>query len=188
MCDPATATLVITAAATTMQLQAQEAQVEYQNKQNAAQYRNAMLARASNLNQTNMEMVQEREGAMQKLEQNNLRADASKATATVAAGENGVSGLSVGALLDDLASTQGRYNSSVAMNYDRSMSALESQRINVNTNAANVISSLKTPASPDYAGAALRIAGAYNNYSSNGGGAKIGGNRVTASYYDNPEF
>lgn len=164
MCDPATASLVITAAATATSLYAQNQQVEYQNQQNQRQYDNAITARNANINQTNLEMVQERENAMQKLEQNNLKAGAARATGLTAAGENGVGGLSVGALLDDLSMSQNRYNTSVTTNYDRSMSAIESQRQNASINAANVISGLKTPAMPDYATAGLRIGNAAVDY------------------------
>lgn len=171
MCDPVTGTVTIastmawtTAAATAINLNAQQQQVRYQTQQNERQYDNAIQARNANVNQTNLEMVQEREKAMQSLEQNNLRADAAKATATTSAGENGVSGLSVGALLDDLSMSQSRYNTSVETNYDRSMVATENQRQNANISAGNVIAGLRTPAMPDYAGAALRIGNAYSDY------------------------
>ena len=165
MCDPTTAALVITAATAAISVDAQQQQVKYQNAQNDQQYKNAVAARDANVNQTNLEMVQERENAMQKLEQNNLKADSAKATASTAAGENGVSGLSVGALLDDLAMNQNRYNTAVTTNYDRSMVAIENQRQNANTSAANVIAGMKSPGMPDYATAGLRITNAYMDYS-----------------------
>lgn len=165
MCmEPTTAALVITSAMSALSLNAQQQQVKYQNAQNEQQYKNAIAARDANINQTNLEMVQERENAMQKLEQNNLRADAAKSTASTAAGENGVSGLSVGALLDDLAMNQSRYNTSVETNYDRSMVAIENQRQNANTSAANIIAGMKSPGMPDYATAGLRIGNAYVDY------------------------
>jgi hypothetical protein len=154
MCDLMTGAII---ASTVLSVNAQQQQVSYQNKQNARQYANAIAARDANVNQTNLEMVQERENAMQKLEQNDLRADAARATALTSSGESGVSGLSVGALLDDLAMTQNRYDSSVTTNYDRGMIAMENQRQNANISAANVIAGLKSPMSPDYAGAGLRI-------------------------------
>jgi hypothetical protein len=188
MCNPAVATLAITAAATAASLYSQGQQVKYQNQANQRQAENAIAARDANVNQTNLEMVQEREKAMQNLEQNNLKADAAKATAITSAGESGISGLSVGSLLDELSMNQSRYNNSVVTNYDRTEVALENQRQNANISAGNVIAGLRTPNAPDYAGAALRIAGAYGNYANSGGSAKIGPNKVSASYYTNPEF
>lgn len=158
MCmEPTTAALVITAVTSAISIDAQQKQARYQTAQNEQQYKNAIAARDANVNQTNLEMVQEREGAMQKLEQNNLRADAAKSTALTAAGESGISGLSVDSLLDDLAMNQNRYNTSVTTNYDRSIGAIENQRQNASINAANVIAGMRTPNMPDYATAGLRI-------------------------------
>lgn len=154
----------MSAVATALSINSQQQQVKYQNKVNERQYENAIAARDANVNQTNLEMVQEREGAMQKLEQNNLRADSAMSTASTAAGENGISGLSVGSLLDELSMTKTRYNSSVETNYDRSIGAIENQRQNANINAANVIAGIRSPAMPDYASAALRIGSAYADY------------------------
>jgi hypothetical protein len=177
MCDPATATLVITAATAAFSVNAQQQNVKYQNQVNDRQAENAVIARDANVNQTNLAMVQEREKSMQSLEQNNLKAEAAQATALASAGENGVSGLSVGALLDDLAMSQNRYNSSVVTNYDRSEVALENQRQNANISAGNVIAGLRTPAMPDYAGAGLRIAQAGVDYWK----AQPKGPKITAS-------
>jgi hypothetical protein len=164
MCEATTAALVITAVTSALSINSQQQQVRYANRQNEQQYKNAIAARDANVNQTNLEMVQEREGAMQKLEQNDLKADAARATAVTSAGENGVSGLSVGALLDDLSMTQNRYDTAVTTNYDRSMVAIENQRQNANINAANVIAGMKSPGAPDYATAGLRIGNAYADY------------------------
>lgn len=154
MCDPMT---IATVAATAISINAQNQNVKYQNQQNQRQYENTLKAMAENVNQTNREHMQEREGAMQKLEQNNLNARAAEATATTAAGENGVSGLSVGALLDDITAKQGRFNDSITTNYQNAEMALENQRTNIGINAANTINSLKTPMAVDYASAGLRI-------------------------------
>jgi hypothetical protein len=135
-----------------------------QEKMNQRQYENIMQARAANINQTNLMQQQEREGSMQKLEENNLRARAAQSRAAVSAGEAGISGLSVDSLLADLGTQQNRFNTSVGTNYDRSSQAIAIQRDNVNINAASQINQLKTPAAPDYLGAALRIGQAYQSY------------------------
>lgn len=163
MCEPTTL-MALTVASSAAQVIAQQQAADAQTAANQRQYQNAMQARAANLNQTNLEMTQEREAAMQRLEENNLKAREATSTARVAAGESGVSGLSVGALLSDLGNKQNRYNTSVSTNYDRSMGAIENQRQNINANASSVINGLKTPAAPDYFGAALRIGNAVYDY------------------------
>lgn len=159
-----TALLIATIASTAATLQAQRQAAKAQEQANQRQYQNTMQARAANINQTNLMQQQEREGSMQKLEENNLAARAAQSTANVSAGESGISGLSVDALMADLGTKQNRFNSSVETNYDRSAEALAIQRENVNINAASQINQLKTPAAPDYAGAALRIGTAAYDY------------------------
>ncbi len=136
---------------------AQQQAADAQAQANQRQYDNIMQARAANLNQTNLMQQQEREAAMQRIEENNLKGTAARATARVSAGEAGVSGLSVDALLADIGTRQERFNTSVGTNYDRASQAIAIQRENVDTNAASQINQLKTPAMPDYFGAALRI-------------------------------
>lgn len=171
MCDPVTGTVTIastmmwaTAAATVVSVQSQQQQVKVQEETNQKQYDASMKAMAANVNQTNLEHMQQREGGIQKLEENNLNARSADATAQVAAGENGVSGLSVDALLSDLSGKSGRYTSSVVTNYDNAEMALNNQRENIGIQAANSINGLKTPMAPDYAGAALRIGQSYYDY------------------------
>ena len=142
------------------QMQAQSAQEEA----NQRQYENTMKARAANINQTNLMQQQEREAAMQKLDENNMAARAARSTATTSAGDNGISGVSVDALISDLGSKQKRFNSSVSTNYDLASQGIAIQRENVDINAASQINSLKTPAMPDYFGAALRIGKSVYDY------------------------
>lgn len=164
MCEPTTlAALQI--AATIAAIRGQQQAVEYQNQTNQRQYEATMQARAANINQTNLMQQQEREGAMQKLEENNLKANAALSTAKVASGEAGVSGLSVNSLLADLGTKQNRFNSSIETNYDRTTEAINIQRQNVGINAQSQTAQLKAPAMPDYFGAALRIGNALNGIS-----------------------
>lgn len=165
MCEPTTILAIASVASTVGSLSAQSAAADAQAATNQRQYENTMRAYRENVNQTNLMQQQEREGSMQKLEANNLAARAAQSTATVAAGENGISGLSVDALLGDLSMKQNRFNSSVTTNFDRAQSAIQAQRENVYANAASAINGLQTPAAPDYLGAGLKIAGAYNDYS-----------------------
>ena len=156
MCEPLTILTIASAAAGAV---AQNQQAKYQTKQNERQYQNTVVTANANQAQVNLEQSQQRDASMQKLDENNMAARAAKSTATVSAGENGISGLSVDALLADIGTKQQRYNSSVVTNYDSTTSALDNQRQNITSNANSQINSLKTPAMPDYMGAALRIGG-----------------------------
>lgn len=157
MCVPIAALQIASAVASTVgQMQAADAQ----EQANQRQYENTIRSYNANINQTNLMAAQEREGAMMKLEENNIKARAAQATGAVAAGESGVSGLSVDALLGDLSNRQNRYNTSVMTNLDRSNSAIQNQRDNVHADASSVINGLKTPQAPDYLGAGLKIYGA----------------------------
>ena len=157
-------TAAMTAASAAGTIFSQKQAADAQTAANQRQYENTMAARSANLNQTNLMQQQEREAAMQKLEQNNMAADAARSTASVAAGENGISGLSVDALMADLGSKQNRFGSAVETNYDNATMAIANQRDNVGFNANSQINSLKTPAMPDYFSAGLRIGNAAVDY------------------------
>ena len=165
MCEPTTILAIASVASTVASVSAQQEAASQQEQANQRQYENSMRAMAANVNQTNAEHMQQREGSIQKLEENNMSARAAKATATTAAGESGISGLSVDALLSDLSGKQGRYTNSVTTNYENAEMAINNQRENIGINAASQINSLKTPQAPDYVGAALRIGNtAYDYY------------------------
>ena len=163
MCEPTTL-MALSIASSVAGVYGQQQAANAQEAMNQRQYDNIMQARAANINQTNLMQEQERESAMQRQEQNNLRARAAQSTATVSAGESGISGLSVDALLADLGTQQNRFNTSVDTNFDRTTQAIAIQRDNASINAASQINQLKTPQAPDYLGAALRIGQAVDTY------------------------
>lgn len=142
--------------------QAQAARV--QSAMNQRQAQNAIRAANANYAQVNLEGLQQAEATQQKLSQNNLAATAAASTARTEAGERGVSGLSVDALLAEIGSNQNRYETSVRTNYDRATGALDNQRENIYASAQSTINGLKAPPMPDYLGAGLRIGGAINEY------------------------
>lgn len=154
MCDPMSALAITSTAAS---LFAQQKAADAQGAANERQAANTMEAYRQNVAQSNLQQVQQQAQASQKLEQNNRAAAAAMARASVAAGENGVSGLSVDALLGDLATERDRYNDSVDTNYQSASGAIQSQRENLRANAQSQINALKTPVAPDYIGAGLRI-------------------------------
>lgn len=163
MCDPVSMA-VLTVASTVASVSAQQQAADAQAETNQRQYDNTMRAYRENVNQTNLMQQQEREGSLQRVEDNNMKARAAASTAAVASGESGVSGLSVDALMGDISFDQNRYNSSVQTNFDRAQGAISNQRENVYANAASAINGLQTPAAPDYLGAGLKIAKAGYDY------------------------
>ena len=163
MCN-ATAMLVLNVASTVAGVYGQQQQAKAQKAYNDQQAKNTMEAYKANLEQTNLMQSQEHAAATQKVNENNRAAEAAKATALVSAGESGISGLSVDALLANLSGEQARYNESVNQNYQNASMAIDNQRTNAQVNAASQINSLKTPQSPDYLGAALRIGQAAYDY------------------------
>ena len=156
--------LALSVASTVAGVYGQQQQAKAQQAYNDQQAKNAMEAYKANLAQTNLMQSQEHAAATQKVNENNRAAEAAKAKALVSAGESGISGLSVDALLANLSGEQARYNESVNQNYENASMAIDNQRTNAQVNAASQINSLKTPQSPDYLGAALRIGTAVYDY------------------------
>lgn len=164
MCDPVTATLVITAASAASSVYAQDQTAKAQNKANQQTYNSQMQAYNTNIANANLMKTQEADNLSAQKIENNAKVRRDTAKATVAAGESGVSGLSVGALLADLAGSGGRANANAEVNYLRRDAAIEQDRQNAWAGTANAVNALKTPQSPDYIGAGLKIAQAGVDY------------------------
>ena len=183
MCDPVTltaTTLALTAASTAATVYSQQQAADAQAETNQRQYENQMTAYRANILQSNTDLAnlnrlkqQEAEDASAKKISANAEARRDTARATVSAGESGISGLSVDALLAELGGKAGTANTNIETNYLRRDYALEQDRSNIYTTKTNnwaqtasAINSLKTPTQPDYIGAGLRIAGAGVQYQS----------------------
>jgi hypothetical protein len=164
MCEPTSIALAIAAVGTAASLATQDANVSAQNKTNEKLRENALKARNENLSQIELQKQQATTQAGQKTFENNQQAQRALATTTVAAGERGVSGLSVDSLMAEIDGNRGRYNTSVEANLKDNVVGFNLQRDNVQTGATNTVSSLKTPQAADYLGSALRIGGAYMDY------------------------
>lgn len=167
MCEPATltaATLAITAAATAATVYSQQQQANAQKQVNQRQSSNIYEATAANQNQVNVQEQQSREQAIQKKTENDMIARSAISRSATAAGESGISGLSVGYLLADLAGKRDRFDSSVDSNYNYAYQNSENQRANISFDATSAINGLKAPVMPDYIGAGLRITQAGVDY------------------------
>lgn len=159
-----TAALLIAAAGSAATLYQQEQNVKAEEKYNKQQSKNALEAMNENIAQIGVAQQQAGKQAAEKKYENNLAAQRANATAQVSAGEAGVAGLSVDALLSEIDADRSRYNDSITANLADTNMELNSQRANAGIGARSQINSLKTPKVPDYAGAALRIGGALNDY------------------------
>lgn len=170
MCEPVSATtlayssLAIATASAAASVYAQQQQADAQRQVNERQSQNIYAANAANQNQVNVQEQQSREQAIQKKTENGMIARSSIARSQTAAGESGVSGLSVGYLLADLAGKRDKFDSSVDTNYNYAYQNSENQRANVAFDATSAINGLKAPVMPDYIGAGLRIAQAGVDY------------------------
>ena len=161
MCEPATAMMIFTGvqaiSGVMSQQQAADSQVASNNRQAAA----LLVSRTQNANQINLEGQQATDAAGQKVNANNIAMREAQAS-VIARG--GPSGLSVDALLGDIARKGATYDQSVNANLDRTNLTLQNQLENLNTQTTSGFNSLKTPAPVDYLGAGLKIAGAYSGY------------------------
>lgn len=153
--------MALSAASSAAGLLGQQNAASYQAKMNQQQAQNLMLSRAQNANQIGLERQQATDQAGQKINQNNIMQRQAQSTAIAAAGPGG---MSVDALIADMGRKGATYNQSVTENLDRTNLALDNQLQNVNTQTTNGFNQMKTPATPDYLGTALKIGNDYQKY------------------------
>jgi hypothetical protein len=190
--------LVITIAATAWQLYQQSQQTAQQNKyqQRLAENRDKQIEDNYELSvasanqqyrQLQNRQQQESEAASQKEIQASREGAQARSTARLAAGEAGVSGLSVNALLQDFMGQEARYRDAVKTNAGYANDQLREEMKGVEAQASGRIASItpyiKQPVDrPNYIGGALRVGGAaldaYTRYSS---GLSSGGDSGTSS-------
>lgn len=115
---------------------------------------------------TRMEM-QERAAATQKINQAQLDSARTEATARVAAGAGGVSGLSVDALLGDIFGNEAAIRDSVNQNLENTGAQLQSERRSLTRGYENTINTRPQVQKPSFLGAALEagtsVMGAYKD-------------------------
>ena len=183
MCDVVTPAMMmyIAMASTAASVVSQQQAASAQEDTNAQNTNNLKLAAGNNANQINLARVQATDAAGQKINANNQDLRQAQATSIARAGP---SGLSVDALLADMGRKGATYNESVNANLDRTNLQLDSQLANVNSSTASAINSQKTPAMPDYLGAALKIGSAYvGSGAYQGGGSSPSHGAVLDSFY-----
>lgn len=163
MCTIPLATLAISAVSTVAETVGQQRQAEAaaaaQNAYNRQQERNALIARNANLANLEVERNFAAQDVRAEVTQNTLAARRAMSTARVSAGEAGVAGLSVDALLRDLAGQAGYDNTTAYENYLRHDRDINARRENYQISYESGLNSIRQPQiqGADYLGAALRI-------------------------------
>lgn len=148
------------AAQAVMGFSAQQQQADQQNAYYAA---NADAARRAAIAQYANEqnaIIQKRNAADQDVLETRIQALQARGTAYNAAGESGVTGLSVNALIDDYYGREGRRVDSIDQNYQMDRDYLRAQMDSTQATAESRINSVQRAQPPSFADAAIRIAGA----------------------------
>lgn len=135
------------------------------NEQHAASIREAQRLNYDQLASMN---EQSRASAEQQIMENDKEALQMTERARAAAGEAGVSGLSVDALLRDMYGKQARFTDSVNVNLENQQQQIDFERRNVTVSAQSQLNSIAPVERPNYIGAALKtgdgIFGAYKDH------------------------
>ncbi|QIO59223.1 virion core protein, T7 gp14 family [Rhizobium leguminosarum] len=169
MCDPLSMLgFTVGALQQGLSYQAEKSAAEDQNRlyrENAAR---ANQTARDQMFQTQQRMLQEQEkGAAEKMDTVREAREA-KATATVAAGEAGVSGLSVDALLAEFDGRAAAANDRTDQNTEWTLSQLNNEMKGIRANAEDRINSVQRAAAPSFFNTGLKIAGvgldSYNDF------------------------
>lgn len=163
MCEPvslAIASFAVSAASTVSGYMAQSQAADQQNALYEANRKNAIAAHEDTNRALTNRQSQEMDAAA--AEKFDVALDAKKARATnvVAAGEAGVSGLSVEALLREFSGREARYVDRVDENLDMSMAQLQDEKRASGFRTVDRINSVQRAVKPSFLDAGLKIAGA----------------------------
>lgn len=161
MCDVLAAVgFALSAASQIVSYQGQVAAAEQQNQYYVENAQRANESAKQQYAQTQQRMLQEQDSAA--LDKQDARREglAAQATAQVAAGESGVAGLSVDALLREFTSRTSNYTDRVDQQTEWSMLQLNNEMKGIKANAEDRINSVQRAAKPSFIDAGLRIASA----------------------------
>lgn len=168
MCEPTTLALAglgISAVSTGVsfvgQQQAANAQQDYNDYLEEQTRLNAEAAYNDTVRQENAALVETRAAQSQELQEAGIEAAKARATARVAAGEAGVAGLSVDALINDFYRSEARYRDAVRQQGEFDTRARDERLRAADSQRQSRINSARRPdpQRPSFLGAALRIGG-----------------------------
>lgn len=171
MSDPFTMFLIqagTAAASGAVSLASAAGNASAQSDANEIAKQNSIEARDANYDQLHLMAQQSQASAEQQIFENDTEALQATERAKVSAGESGVTGLSVDALLADMYGRQARFNDNVTQNLENQQQQIGFEMENAARTSQSQINSLPTPQKPDYLGTALGtgsgIFGAYKTH------------------------
>lgn len=137
----------------------QQQQYEAQKQQYENNRIEANRAAVDNYASTQNRMLQEQKAASQELQNLNVDAMKGRATAETAAGEAGVTGLSVDALVADYYGQEGRYERTLDNNLQMQSDYLQGEMTATSHQTAGRINSVSQGQKPSFLDAGVRILG-----------------------------
>ena len=169
MCDPTggflIAGLVLSAAASAASIAQQRQQAKSQEKFQDSLTEASNAGAEATISSLRVSQGQERESAAREGQQAQLAGRSAASTATVAAGEAGVSGNSVQALLADFEMQQGTYQETIQRQQQINDANTDEQARGVATGANYQALSINAPiARPNYVAEVLRFGGTATGY------------------------
>lgn len=162
MCDATglmLASLAISGAQGIAQYQAANAQADAQEDYNAQLQKNAEQAYVNDLAALQLQQRQDEKQAKQKIAQNQKQAIQARSRAKTAAGEAGVSGLSVDALLGDFERQEAEFKDSVRENLGNRNQQRHQEALAAGTRLQSRQNSVQPVSRPSLIGTGLQIAG-----------------------------
>lgn len=163
MCEPTTLALMqfgIGAASAVSGYQGAKQEAAQQNALFNKNTTAAQIATGQQYTQTQLRQIQDEEAAGADKMEMAREGRAARATATVAAGEAGVSGLSVNSILQEFYGREGQYNATTDKNTKWSRAQTDMTLKGIQAGGQDRINSVQRANKPSFFDAALRIAGA----------------------------
>ncbi len=163
MCDPvsmAVMSFAVSAAGSVVGFMGQQSQYEQAMIEKKANDDNARTATINAWEATQIRAQQEGAAGVQKKFEANIETAKAVGTATTAAGEGGVSGLSVDAMLGDLYAKKGRHADAVDNNLQMTRNYLSREMDAQRATGQNQINSMPIPEAPNFAATLVNIFGA----------------------------
>lgn len=160
MCDPMTA---LSIAGSVSGFMGQQQMAKSQNAANQVARQQAINSQRLQIQGLQNQEEEDAKKATQSLLENSMKASATAATARVSAGESGVSGLSVDALLGDIDATEDRNKDNILATESFQTRQRELQREGIVQNTQSTVQSLPTVEYPSFFSSA--VAGASDAYS-----------------------
>jgi hypothetical protein len=171
MTDPVTMFLLssgLSVAGAGASVMSQAGIAEAQGETNEMAKASAMEARNANYDQLHLMAQQNQDAAEQQIFENDTEALQATERAQVAAGESGVTGLSVDALLADMYGKQARYKDGVTQNLENQQQQVSFEAENTDRTYRSTVQNLSPIEKPNYLGSALKagsgIFGAYKDH------------------------